>query len=203
MQSKTAWPRRACSLPSTGDSTASSLMSAPATNDFSPAPVSTIARTPASALQLGHRGRSSRERLGVQRVQDLGAVERDDGDGAVALDQQVFKGHKRLMFTPRPRGDAGRRARRSRRCRQSRNSANRGRHEHLMPLRRSRRARVGDQPAPAPARRRVTPDQLPAGRRAQRQQRQARVAGRVQQRCRRHRRDRPRSDAASRAAPCR
>ncbi len=35
-------------LPATGDNTASSLMSAPATNDFSPAPVSTIARTSAS-----------------------------------------------------------------------------------------------------------------------------------------------------------
>src|ERR1700683_5044648 len=40
-----AWPRRACARPPTGGWTDSSLMSAPATKDFSPAPVSTTTRT--------------------------------------------------------------------------------------------------------------------------------------------------------------
>src|SRR5215472_7989765 len=50
MRSKTCWPASACSRPLLGVWTASSAMSAPATNDRSPAPVSTIARIDSSAL---------------------------------------------------------------------------------------------------------------------------------------------------------
>jgi hypothetical protein len=49
IRSNSAWPCRACSRPATGVCTASSLMSAPATNDFSPPPVRTMARTSASS----------------------------------------------------------------------------------------------------------------------------------------------------------
>ena len=46
---KTLWPYNENSLPFTGVSSASSLMSAPATNDFSPAPVRISTRTLASS----------------------------------------------------------------------------------------------------------------------------------------------------------
>ena len=68
-------------------------MSAPATNALSPAPVRTIARTPSSRLQIEHRAPQLVERLGVERVQNLRPVDGDDGDGAVALEQEVVKGH--------------------------------------------------------------------------------------------------------------
>ena len=176
--SKICWPRRACSLPSTGVCTASSLMSAPATNDFSPAPVSTIARTPASALNAGDRGRQFVQRLGVQRVQDFRAVEGDDGDGIVALDQEVFKGHS-LNSLPhahaanRPRERADHVVADVAPFGESRG------HEHLLDFDGQRRARWRSASASASARR-VTPRPAAAGGRAQRQQRQARVAAHVQ-----------------------
>ena len=52
MASNTRCPAVACALPWAGDCTASSLMSAPATKAFSPAPVSTMARTDASARSV-------------------------------------------------------------------------------------------------------------------------------------------------------
>ena len=68
-------------------------MSAPATNAFSPAPVRITTRTPSSRLQLEHRAPQLVERRGVQRVEHLRAVDRDDRDRAVALEQQVVEGH--------------------------------------------------------------------------------------------------------------
>ena len=79
-----AQPRRLARL--LGGEPRNSAMSAPATKAFSPAPVSTTARTAASCaisratpqqLLVGRR---------VQGVQHLGTGDRDDGDGAVALD---------------------------------------------------------------------------------------------------------------------
>src|SRR5262249_55563570 len=55
----TCWPRIACSRPPIGVIAASSLMSAPATNDLSPAPVSTSARTASSCFRSRTARRSS------------------------------------------------------------------------------------------------------------------------------------------------
>ena len=60
-------------------------MSAPATKALSPAPVSTTARTSACGRARGRR-RAAPGSSRVQGVQRLGTVDRDDGDGAVALD---------------------------------------------------------------------------------------------------------------------
>ena len=61
-------------------------MSAPATNDLSPPPVSTTTRTDVVGAQLARRGEQQLVGLGVERVERLGAVHGDDGDGAVAVD---------------------------------------------------------------------------------------------------------------------
>ena len=68
-------------------------MSAPATNALSPAPVTTTTRTPSSLPQFERGAAQLVERLGVERVENLGPVDGDDRDGAVAVDEQVVKGH--------------------------------------------------------------------------------------------------------------
>src|SRR5262245_51117693 len=61
MRSNTCCPARAWSRPEAGELAVNSLMSAPATNDLSPAPVMTIVRTPSSRLSSSTaRRRSSR-----------------------------------------------------------------------------------------------------------------------------------------------
>jgi hypothetical protein len=44
-------------------------------------------------LQGEHRTSQLVERLGVERVQNLGSVDRDDRDGLVAIDEQVVERH--------------------------------------------------------------------------------------------------------------
>src|SRR4029077_6234470 len=58
-RSNTCWPARACSRPLVGVCTASSLMSAPATNDLSPAPVRMTTRTLSSCFRSRRTRRSS------------------------------------------------------------------------------------------------------------------------------------------------
>ena len=59
MRSSTRWPRIDRSLPSTGLCVASSAMSAPATNAFSPAPVRMTPRTAGSAATAAKAAPSS------------------------------------------------------------------------------------------------------------------------------------------------
>ena len=60
------------------------LMSAPAANARSPAPVSTTTRTAGVARQLLEPIPELRQRLDVERVQRLGPVDRDEGDAVLA-----------------------------------------------------------------------------------------------------------------------
>ena len=62
-----------------------SLMSAPAANALSPAPVSTTTRASESVASSPEPVAQLRERLAVQRVQRVGPVDGDDGDAVVAL----------------------------------------------------------------------------------------------------------------------
>src|SRR5713226_3041106 len=83
---KTLWPKSENSLPLTGVCNASSLISAPATNAFSPAPVLIIARIEKRMLQLFHR-------LAVQRIQHLRPVEGDVRNPVFPLVQYVLVTH--------------------------------------------------------------------------------------------------------------
>ena len=69
-------------------------MSAPAANAFSE-PVSTIARTRVEASISVSASPSSSQELAVQRVQRLGAVQPDGGDGVLDLDDDRLIGHAR------------------------------------------------------------------------------------------------------------
>ena len=91
------------------------LMSAPATNAFSPAPVSTTARTSSSARELAQAVAQLGQRLDVERVERVLAVDRDDGDRAVAGDVDAHAGTAPLRKStisvvvrarPEHRGDA-------------------------------------------------------------------------------------------------
>ena len=61
------------------------LMSAPATNAFSPAPVRTTTRTSVVVRAAREAVAQLGERRDVERVQRVLAVDRDDGDAVVAL----------------------------------------------------------------------------------------------------------------------
>ena len=76
-------------------------MSAPATNALSPAPVriddpDTLRR----CLRSSMARRSSSSVGAFERVEHLRPVDRDDGDGAVALEQQVVEGHDLYEIEP-------------------------------------------------------------------------------------------------------
>ena len=47
-------------------------------------------------LHLQDRSPQLIERRGVQRVEDLWPVDRDDDNGPITLDQEVLEGHERL-----------------------------------------------------------------------------------------------------------
>src|SRR5687767_10065403 len=105
IESKICWPWRACSLPATGESTASSLMSAPATKAFSPLPVRTIARTPASALNAAMALASS---VSVWLFRALRTFGRLRETMATAPSRSIRRLSKVMRLpphdTPRPRG---------------------------------------------------------------------------------------------------
>ena len=63
-------------------------MSAPATNARSPAPVKTTAPTSSSVCSLGEDGAEVVLHLPVDRVADVGAVDRDDRDAVAHVYQQ-------------------------------------------------------------------------------------------------------------------
>ena len=52
------------------------------------------------ALEIEHRAAKFVERLSVQRIEHLRPVDRDDRDGAVALEEKVVKGHRDLELYP-------------------------------------------------------------------------------------------------------
>ena len=68
------------------------LMSAPATNAFSPAPVSTTARTSGVGRELAQPVAQLGERLDVERVERVLPVDGDDGHRAVACDLDAQAG---------------------------------------------------------------------------------------------------------------
>ena len=73
----TLCPRRAFASPVTASVAASSLMSAPAANALSPAPVSRMTRTAASFAQRREHRFQLIEDLGIQRMQNLRTIQRD------------------------------------------------------------------------------------------------------------------------------
>src|SRR5712692_7681722 len=83
---KTPWPKSENSFPFTGVCNASSLISAPATNAFSPAPVRISTRIEQRMLQLFHR-------FAVQRIQYLRPVEGDVRNRVFLFVQNVFVTH--------------------------------------------------------------------------------------------------------------
>ncbi len=68
-------------------------MSAPATNDFSPAPVTMTDAHGGIVLQLEHGAPEFVGGRGVEGVENRRTVDRDDRDGAVAIEQEVVKVH--------------------------------------------------------------------------------------------------------------
>ena len=74
MRSNTCWPRDACARAPAGVMTASSLMSAPATNDFSPAPVSTTTRTASSCWRSRIAACSSSSVCAFNALRTLGRL---------------------------------------------------------------------------------------------------------------------------------
>ena len=67
-------PGSACSRAAVGVCAASSLMSAPATNDFSPAPVRMTARTVSSRLQIENGAAQLVERLAFSALRTFGRL---------------------------------------------------------------------------------------------------------------------------------
>ena len=98
-------PGIACSRPPTGVWTESSLMSAPAMNAFSPAPVRMTARTVSLSFSASIVRAELLQGQGVERVEDLRPVERDDRDAAIDVEEQVFEsvGHKGSGYISQPR----------------------------------------------------------------------------------------------------
>src|SRR5947207_1110490 len=106
IRSRTCCPRCACSLPCVGLSAASSLMSAPAMNAFSPAPVTITTRTDASCFRCSTACRSSSV-VGVSRAL------RTAGRLMVRIATAPSRSRRRLSkvidaasrnYTPRPTG---------------------------------------------------------------------------------------------------
>ena len=120
---------RACALAASGVSVASSLMSAPATNAFSPAPVRMTTRTDGVGAQRAACLAQFRQRGGVERVEHRRPVDRDGGDGPVDGDEEVFVGHRvtcsRARLYPTPESRPPRRTRPARRRQRSNTSASR------------------------------------------------------------------------------
>src|SRR4051812_35721911 len=73
-RSSTCWPRIACLRPPAGVCVASSLMSAPAMNDFSPAPVRITARTASSCFSSRTARRSSSSVWVLSALRTLGRL---------------------------------------------------------------------------------------------------------------------------------
>ncbi len=80
-------------MPAAGSRPVSCLMSAPATNALSPAPVTHHAAHAVVVPQLEHGAPELVDGRGVERVADVGPVDGDRADRAVAVQEQVVRGH--------------------------------------------------------------------------------------------------------------
>src|SRR5262249_14376743 len=96
--SKTRCPTSACSRPAGGVCRASSLMSAPATKAFSPAPVMTIARTSWSRLNSSAARSSSSSVAVFSAFRTLGRLMVTVATRASRSRRRLSKGMKRLNY---------------------------------------------------------------------------------------------------------
>jgi hypothetical protein len=82
---------RARRIPSAAPGIGSSVISAPATNDLSPAPVRITARTASPFSSSGFA--QFADYLGIERVETLGRL-MDNGHRAVSLEKKIVKTHR-------------------------------------------------------------------------------------------------------------
>ncbi len=100
--SRCAWATRTSAA--AGSASDIALMSAPAANALSPAPVRMAQRMLAVALERRERLGQRVQRLAVERVARLRAVDADDGERALARDQRTsaaFGGGAQLAVSTR------------------------------------------------------------------------------------------------------